>query len=178
MLRHHAAAGRELVAPGILRRVQAAARGELPFRLGRQRLAGPCGIGRRILERDVDDGVMRAIGDRAARAFRVAPARAVGPVPPVPDIAEIDRAWRFAEDERAGLQRRRRQIGKGGGIERALRDGAIARGVDEGGELRIRHRVRIDGEGADADAAGRGFLRVMVIRSHAEHAARQRDLRR
>ena len=35
------AAGRELVAPGIFRAVEAAARGEFPFGLGRQILAGP-----------------------------------------------------------------------------------------------------------------------------------------
>jgi len=50
----------EFVAPAELRAVQAAARGELPFRLGGQRLAGPGGIGLRVLERDVHDGMVVA----------------------------------------------------------------------------------------------------------------------
>ena len=45
---HVLATGREFVAPGEFGAVEAAARGELPFGLGRQVLAGPSRIGQRI----------------------------------------------------------------------------------------------------------------------------------
>src|SRR5204863_5533929 len=59
------AARRELVAPAILRAVEAAARGELPLGFARQLLAGPPRVGLRVLERDVHDGVIPEPLERA-----------------------------------------------------------------------------------------------------------------
>src|SRR6185503_13295133 len=55
---HMPAARRELVAPGELRAVEAAARGVLPFGLRRQRLAGPRGVGLCVAVGDMDHGVL------------------------------------------------------------------------------------------------------------------------
>src|SRR5262245_28513679 len=55
---HAPAAGHELAAPGILRAIEATARGELPFRLGRQPLAGPHRIGLGIGKSDLHDGMI------------------------------------------------------------------------------------------------------------------------
>src|SRR5690349_9078162 len=52
-VRHLPPAGRELIAPGKRSAVEPAARGELPFRLGRQFLAGPFRIGFGVAIRDV-----------------------------------------------------------------------------------------------------------------------------
>ena len=49
------AAGRELVAPGVLGAVEPAARGEFPLRFGRQVLAGPSRVGERVAEGDMHD---------------------------------------------------------------------------------------------------------------------------
>ena len=49
-------ARRELIAPGELGAVEAAARGEFPFGFRRQVLAGPFGVGQRIRISDMDDG--------------------------------------------------------------------------------------------------------------------------
>ena len=65
-----AAARGELVAPGELAAVEAAAGGELPLGLGRERLARPLGVGLGVLVGDLDDRVVLAALDGAARALR------------------------------------------------------------------------------------------------------------
>jgi hypothetical protein len=52
------------LSPGEGRALQPAARGELPFRLDRQILAGSFGIGQRISIGDVDDGMVVEAQDR------------------------------------------------------------------------------------------------------------------
>src|SRR5215472_12721662 len=70
---HVAASGRELVAPGELGPLEAAARGKLPFRLGGQVLAGPLGVGFRVAIRNVHDRMVVEAGDRGARTVRAPP---------------------------------------------------------------------------------------------------------
>ena len=50
--------GRELLAPGVFRAVEAAAGGKFPLGLGRQFLAGPARVGLRIAIGDMDDGMV------------------------------------------------------------------------------------------------------------------------
>src|SRR3546814_4885999 len=65
------AIGRQLVAPGIVLAVGAAARRIFPFCLGRQRLSGPFGIGLGIAMRDMDDrSDERRVGYECVRSFR------------------------------------------------------------------------------------------------------------
>ena len=84
------AAGRELVAPGKLGAVEPAARGELPFGLGRQVLAGPFGVGQRVGERHMHDRMIVEPVDIALRAVGMAPVRALEEGPPL-DSSRADR---------------------------------------------------------------------------------------
>ena len=72
-IRHLLAAGRELVTPGELSAVEAAARGKLPFGFGRQILAGPFGVGFGVAIGDVDNRMIVEAADRAARPVWPAP---------------------------------------------------------------------------------------------------------
>src|SRR6516225_2710944 len=123
--RHHASPGGELLAPGVFGALQPAAGGELPFRLARQLLTAPMGIGQRILIGDLDHGVVLPAGDTAALALGMAPAGARSPAPPVADIAQVDRTLAFVEDEGAGRQHGRRGTRKVGGVQRPLRHGDV-----------------------------------------------------
>jgi hypothetical protein len=51
----------ELVAPRERPGLEAAARGKLPFGLGRQPLARPRAVGERVGVRDMQDGVVEAV---------------------------------------------------------------------------------------------------------------------
>src|SRR5262249_14322571 len=77
--------GERLVAPGVPLVVQAAAGGELPFRLGRQALAGPLRVGDGVVPRDVHDGMIVFPVDISLLAFPVPPP---GPPRPLPPFAE------------------------------------------------------------------------------------------
>src|SRR3954447_10199305 len=104
-VRHHAAAGREFVAPCERRAVATAARCVLPLRLAWERLARPFAIGDRIRIRDMRYRVMLPAADVAGRAFRMAPVCPRRPRPPRSDVTEVDRALRLTEDQRAGHER-------------------------------------------------------------------------
>src|SRR5450432_4136371 len=97
---HMTAAGHELVAPGELGSVKAAARGELPLGFGRQFLAGPGSVGLRIGIGDMHNRMIVEPADRAIFAVWTAPVGTKLERPPVGKIAEVDRmVWR-REDER------------------------------------------------------------------------------
>ena len=87
---HMPAVRRELVAPGEVRAVQPAARGEFPFRFGRQFLAGPPGVGLGVLERHLHDGMIVQSADMAALAVGPPPRGAEGEAPPLAEVAEVD----------------------------------------------------------------------------------------
>jgi hypothetical protein len=59
-----------------------------PFRLGREALAGPLGVGDGIVVGDVHHGVLLATTDVAARALGMAPARSRNVVPPTIVVVE------------------------------------------------------------------------------------------
>ena len=61
----------------ILGAVEPAARGEFPFGLGRQILAGPLRVGERIGERHVHDRMIVERVDVALRSVGMAPVRAL-----------------------------------------------------------------------------------------------------
>ena len=88
---HVSAARRELVAPGELGAVEAAARGEFPFGFGRQLLAGPLRVGERIAKRHMHDGMIVEPVDVALRPVGMPPVRALGEGPPLAEVAQIDR---------------------------------------------------------------------------------------
>ena len=93
---HVLAARRELVAPGELGAVQPAARGELPFGLGRQLLAGPCGVGLGIAVGDLHHRMIVEPADVAALAVGPPPVGAEGEAPPLAPVAQVDGLARAA----------------------------------------------------------------------------------
>src|SRR5205823_2869616 len=81
-------AGR-IVTPGIEFSFQAATRGEFPFRFRRQTLAGPFAVCNRIEPGDMHDRMQLFPVKSAARALRMLPTGAWGPVPPLRIVAKI-----------------------------------------------------------------------------------------
>src|SRR5271170_6332590 len=78
-VRHPLAVEAELISPDVWPACDSATRGELPFRLGRQSLARPVGIGHSVWVSDLDNRVIAL--DVAARTRRMPPVRTgyVGP---------------------------------------------------------------------------------------------------
>ena len=95
-VRQHGAAGVLLVPPREARAGQAAARRPLPLRLGGEPLARPIGVGGRVLEAERARPDAAAGRRRRAGAERLAPARAGLPPPPLPPVAQVDRARPWA----------------------------------------------------------------------------------
>ena len=104
-VRQAVAGSLRLVAPDERRAVEAAASRALPLGLGRQRLAGPGGVGLGVLAGDVHD---RVVADRLPWA----PARAGRPRPPLLHVAEVDRTAGHREDERSRDEILRRCAGE------------------------------------------------------------------
>ena len=120
-VRHPLAALAELIAPRKELPGQAAARRKLPFRFGRQTLAGPLRIRQRIRVRDVHDGKALLPLDRALRTERMAPARAVDVRPPLIRIGERNGMVGRGKDHRAGHEGLGRRAGKVLGARRLAR---------------------------------------------------------
>ena len=127
-----------------------------------------------VLVGDVDDRVVVASVERAARALGMAPARTGRPRPPLVQVAEIDRPWSHREHERARLEVLGRRAGEVGRIERTLRDRHVPGRLDEGRVLPVRDLAAVDREPLDADAVDGRLLRVVPIGAHAELPARDR----
>src|SRR5215475_2650366 len=102
-VRHASAARRELIAPGELRAIEAAARRELPLGLARQLLTGPFGIGLGIAISDVNDRMVLEPADRAARPIRPAPVGAELEIPPLAPVAQVNCLLGWREYQRAGF---------------------------------------------------------------------------
>ena len=167
--------GQELVAPGVIRAVEPAAGGHLPFGFGRQLLAVPAGERLGVGVADVHDRMLVASGDGAALARRLPPVGALHPVPPVGEVAQVDLAGRLDEHQRAGEQlvgkRARIVLGPG----RDLAEGHVAGRLDEAREALVGHRRAIDPEAVDGDPVHRPLFRVVLVRSHAERPPRDPD---
>ena len=168
---HVLAAGRELVAPGVVGAVEPAARREFPFGFGRQLLAGPARVSERVGERHVHDRMIVEALEVALGSVRMAPIGALGERPPLAEVAQIDRVLRRREHQRARVDHVRQDAGIVLRVGRNLRDRDVTRRVDEFLELPVRHRMAIDPEAVDRDAMNRRFLRIVLVRAHAERAA-------
>src|SRR5262245_25695875 len=81
----------QLVAPGVGRAREAAARGVLPFGFIRQFGARPTGIGFDVAPSHVHHGMIEKLVERALRSIRMAPVGAVHVAPPLRHVAQIDR---------------------------------------------------------------------------------------
>src|SRR5262249_43096828 len=80
----------EFATPGELGAVQSATRGEFPFGLGWQILAGPFGKSERIAERHMHDGVIVEDVDVALRSVRMSPVGTPCIGPPRAEVFQID----------------------------------------------------------------------------------------
>ena len=95
---HQLAAGLSLVSPCEGRAVEAASRGVLPFGFARQLVACPVGVRLGVLERDMGDGVLVAVGVVAVRAPGVAPVGAGDVGPPAGWVVQRDRPRGWMKD--------------------------------------------------------------------------------
>ena len=162
------AGGLRLIAPGVGRAVEPAARGELPLGLGRQRAARPSS------RRPPRPRRRRARPDapRARRSTtpgpRVAPARARRPGPPLVEVARSTGPARAREHQRARHQVLRRRAGKVRRVERALGDGRRSRSRPRTRRSAVGDLGAVDPEPVDRDRAGRRLLRVVASEPIAE----------
>ena len=168
---HVLAAGRELIAPGELRAVEPAARGEFPLGLGRQILARPSGIGERIGKGDVHDGMIVEHVDAALRPIGMAPVSTLHERPPLAPVAQIRHGLPRREHQRAGVKHVRQRARIILRVRRDFRGRDMAGRLDEFLELPVRHRRAVDPEGINRRAVERRLLGVMIVGAHAEGAA-------
>ncbi len=101
----------------------------------------------------------------------MAPVGALHELPPLAPVAQIDRPrWR-REHQRAGIDHVRQGAGIVLWVGRHLGKGLVARGLDEGLELPVRHRCGVDPEAVHRHPMDRRFFRIMIVGAHAERAA-------
>ena len=105
------------------------------------------------------------------RSVGVPPVRALEKRPPLTPVAQIDRARRRREDERAGIEHMRQRARIILRVGRNLGKGDVAGCFDEFAELPVRHRRAVHPERVHRDAMNRRLFRIMLIRAHAESAA-------
>ena len=87
-------------------------------------------------------------------------------LPPLRDPAAAPHVGRRDENDRARNEQLLGHVGMRLGIEPALGQRAVAGGVDELLELRVRHLVTVDPEAVDAHDMGEALLRLMALRAH------------
>src|SRR6516162_4115244 len=90
---------REFIAPREFGAIEPTACGEFPLGFGRQRLAGPVGIGLGVAVGDVNDRMLLEARERAAWAVRTPPERAEPELPPLAPVAEVDHPLRWCEHQ-------------------------------------------------------------------------------
>ena len=129
------ALGVQLVAPGVVLAVEAAARRELVLRFGGQLLLRPFQVRDRIVPGRVHHGMLLAALDGAALAFRMPPAGAADVLPPLHGIVERGDAGRGNEHRRARDQFRRGHTRELFRIERPFGDGDVTRLAHEALEI-------------------------------------------
>jgi hypothetical protein len=165
------AAGRELVAPGELGAVEAAARAAFPFCFGRQLLARPFGVSERIGVSDMDDRMVVERVDIALRPAGMTPIRVPQIGPSFAEVFQINRTARRREDKRAGVKHVRQCTGIAPRIGGNFREGLVAGGANELFELSVGHWRSVDPETTDGGTMDRRLFRIMLIRPHAERSA-------
>ena len=169
------AAGRELVAPGEFGAIEPAARGELPFRFGRQFLAGPLCVGERVGEGHVHDRMIVERVDVAPWPVRMPPVRALHERPPLAVVAKVDRMIGRTERQRARIDHVRKDARIVLRIGRHLGEGDVTGRFDELLELPVGHRRAVHPEIVDRHAMNRSFFRIVPVRSHAERSTGDED---
>ncbi len=167
----HLATGRELVTPGIFAVIEAAPGRKFPFRLGRQKLPRPFGVGFRIGEGDVHDRMVLQPRYACVRPVGMTPIGAEAERPPLAVIHEVDRTPRPLEQQGACIGHGGVHAGIVTGIGRYLSQRAISGRFDKAREIGVGDRRFIDPERIDAHLARGRFLGIEIVRSHAESPA-------
>ena len=111
--------------------------------------------------------------DVALRPVGVPPVSTLGVGPPLVEIFQIDRMRQWSEDQRAGIEHvgeRPRIVFR---VGRNFGKRPVAGGADEFFELPVGHRGTVDPEAIEANTVDRRFLGIMLLRAHAERAARK-----
>ena len=116
-------------------------------------------------------GVIFPPGDIAARPFRGAPAGALGPMPPMADIARIHRAICHAENQRAGQQHIGGSTRVKRGVKRAFGNSLMASGRDKTRKIPVRHRGLVHPKTLHCHIMAGPFFGIMPVRAHQEGAA-------
>jgi hypothetical protein len=122
-------------------------------------------------KRHMDHRVIFPPRNIAAWPFRRAPAGALGPMPPMADIARIHWAIGHAENKCARGQHIGRRAGIKRRIKRAFGHGLMASRRNETGEILVRHRRRVHPKACHRHAMAGPFFGIMPIRTHQEGAA-------
>ena len=161
---------RQFITPSEFSIFQPTARGKFPFRFRGQFLAGPSSIRGGVFKADMHHRVIFPPGDIAARAFRRVPACALGPMPPMADIARIHRAIRHAENQRAGRQHIGGSTRIKRGVKRAFGDGLMTSGRDKTRKITVRHRGLVHPKTRHRHIVAGSFFGIMPIRAHQEGA--------
>ena len=170
-----------LIAPSIHLLRKPAARGELPLGFGRQPLASPFAIRHRIIEGDLHNGNGVLPIDGTGRALRMTPVCAWRPRPPTRVVLGGLTSSRRREDQRSGNEHLVGRLGRAFGhlllqlvpIDRPLGDGLVARGRDEGAELRVGDFGRVHPEAVNLHLVLRRLVgpSKRIGRAHDELAA-------
>ena len=181
-IRHPVAVLLEFIAPGEHLAAQAAARRKLPFRFGRQTLAGPLRVSKRVFVRHMHHRKPFLPLDRALWTERMTPAGAVDVRPPLKVVVQRHRVVGRREDHRTGSQVLRRRGGEIFLPRLPFGDRDVIGRLDESGELLVGHFGGIHPEAVHVGAMHRpgvrgrlhpdGVIHVgRVLRAHRELAA-------
>ena len=162
---------RQFITPSEFSIFKPTARGKFPFRFRGQCLAGPGGVSGGVFKADMHHGVIFPPADITARPFRRAPMGALGPMPPMADIARIHRAICHAEHKRAGHQHIGGRTRIKRRVKRAFGNSLMASGRDKTSEILVRHRGLVHPKTLHRHIVAGPFFGIMPIRTHQEGAA-------
>src|SRR3954469_14438616 len=101
---HMTAFRRQLLAPGELSLIKPAASRVLPLGLGGQLLPGPGRVGFCVAIGDLHDGMIVYATNRTMLAIGLSPTGSELELPPIREIAKIDRMIGRAEHQRSGFE--------------------------------------------------------------------------
>ena len=105
----------------------------------------------------------------------MAPVGALHERPPLAPVAQVRHVLLRREHQRAGVEHVRQRARIILRVRRDLGRRDVARCPDKRLELAVRHRRAVEPEGVDRHTMDRRFFRVVIVGTHAEGAAGNRD---
>jgi hypothetical protein len=113
--------------------------------------------------------------DIAFRAVGMPPVGALNEGPPLAPVAQVEGRLRAHEHQRAGVKHVRERAGIVFRTGRNLGEGFVTGRLHELLELAVCHRGPVEPKAIDRDPMRRGFLGIVMIRTHPERAAGSPD---